>query len=360
MERSPIPFAGCKNLTANPADIYRHFQDNREKEKKKKIGEMTEMMINGATFSAAPMNGAARQEQRLTLDSLTVIPAESMPEELYGIYKSHDFFIGRANFRLGGKRSVTVIGLPNGITVIRELEHSGLKPYRTLNNFFYIDRVSRKAFDATQLWKTQVPSRNSPDIRPTHAMETGLVTGAAYLPARDQDMLMLNRFMDNVFLRLLLASDQQTGNRLEILDISAPFHESGHRLQYDQKKFPYSKYGTLLRGIFEPAYLPVLLNRLKNTARKDPQYLPLLQAMAARNSAHERNAWAFGLSAIRRIKHLGVDIFRDTPAESVIDSAHWAMHTHDQTYALASSDYKPFRLGTESRSNAEDPVTTQT
>ena len=224
--------------------------------------------------------------------------------------------------RVGKREGVRVTRRGNGIVELQRIAEMPVAPKSTIlplydvREHYVIDTITGKTFDATSMYPEGVRAVTCPG------------SGDAYFAStKEGNFLVLNRVSDNPLMKILEAMKKT--NYLEISDqflVSA--HESGHGQQFS-KEHPKLRWNEMealslivVMGVtlssFAFSYAPGIgewLSKIKTN------YVDL-----------ERNAHAFSLAVARRLRDLGVDVYRGYSNEDLIRTVDFALRSYDGVF----------------------------
>jgi hypothetical protein len=290
-----------------------------------------------------------QSEQQKILDRLKVGDLEEvLPEDLRSIYYQYQDLTGERRVK-HKKNEVLVSADNNGIFTLRELQkfRVGFLPlpssFRMVERFYYIDSINRKAWDVSQLWKAfekehyaESEDGKKEPFKLFHLYHKGGWRSSAFGYSLESKVgvLMLNRFLENPFIRRM---KYPTSRIFRSLDHIAPPHEAGHFTQVDPEEFSRSKWELIKMSIGLRFYSSIVNSRvLTKVASIVPNIRRGLENFKKDKVERERNANAFGLATIRRLKQQGLDVFRGIPSKDVVNAVNYALQTYDQKFAVIS------------------------
>lgn len=303
--------------------------------------------VSGMGVEANP--SFVENQQALLASFVVADRNEIVPTRLDMLARSHDKKGYLQLEKASGTSRVEIYRTHNGITTIQESHLRGAMIDNRLQNcfeiasHFYIDEVTGMAFDASVLQRAVVSTRDDTSMdqfeEPLYISESS-AESPFYLPDGQGGTVLLNRFTTHEH-RGLIDNSVAELQFYELLDAISPFHETAHRLQF------YA--GAEEVGVVSPyASLRVRQELIADPSRGKrarPHVREVLEKLKLHQHLTERNAQAFTIAAVRRLRDLGIDITRGMSNKyffHVIDSV---MLTYDGalTYIEGPSISQTFR-----------------
>lgn len=278
------------------------------------------------------------KDQEAIINNLTTAPVEdTLPKDIKDVY---DHALRQQTPHLACKLAdqtvVKIDSEPNNILSIRHLkpENRLLGIYRkfAVKNYFMVDRESGKAWDVSQLWQDNASTSDNPkrNQKPTSVYNIPDIFNAAYVMTKEGPNIILNRMTEHKKRDKIVKEIGQDG--LEIIDNLIPIHESAHRVMHNHQKTSDSLGITFIKDYFanftqkftEPIFrMAVAFARWAGLERE----MSMIKHYVVET---ERNAHAFYLKAIRRLRELGVDINRNIPTQSVFKVIEYTLGSYDK------------------------------
>jgi hypothetical protein len=227
----------------------------------------------------------------------------------------------------------------NGITtVVAHKQDGNAKTRHEISELYYLDLEIGKAWDASQLWSVREKSdQNEPHEKPRLKSQEGILS--SYFP---------DGLGGVIFIGKSLASQsigQWTKDQLQFVQRQAPLHEAAHYHQHS-KKANYFKLP--LYDIVGGAFINVIMSRfpmIGKITNLTPVVNKYMESKKSEQRAMERNAAAFSLHAIRRLRDQGLDIARGMTNEEVVDTINKMLETYDNTFKyIDGKDFSKTKL----------------
>lgn len=312
------------------------------------------MSIEGEHFNRvekmlANRNPNTSAEQRALLNNLTVRDVAALPPEIQAAYREHAEQSGIYTKHLDNNGKLQITHLPNGIVDIKHLKKYHRRvlvyPAYLLTSHYIVDTQSQKTFDVMQLLKMDDKgSKQSVDILVVPDMQEA----DYFAHTKEGDVILLGSHK---------ASQKFHPDLARFAQLIAPLHETGHRWQSISLTGDHSLNESLLVTRYPLLYAwTVLKDQLllwSNPTYKQERVLQRIQARKHR-VWEERNAHAFTLALVRKLRTLGVDITRSMSVNDIIQSEDKMLQTYDSPKwlstdrplaTLASQLYRRLRRG---------------
>lgn len=262
-------------------------------------------------FDSPGANPRYVEDQRRVLDNLRVgTIAETLPQEFY------DFFAQNKNKEKASlKTSDGTLKLvrTKDVYMIRKLQPRKADSKFPIDaervvGYYLIDDVNGTAWDVSQLWRENISgtpeSTSQPEIVTTSNLLVRLRMRAGYNP--DDNVLRVDTPSESHFI-------QRVFNRVNLLDEESSFivgildtpHEAGHRYQFNpnERKTLSGKYKVLMYVLNMFTSLGKVIDRLPIVGKG-------MQRERNVASDTERNANAFAVVVIRRLREQKLDLLR--------------------------------------------------
>jgi hypothetical protein len=291
-------------------------------------------MSEGNNFFETLGNPNYAQQQEQVVRSLHVADASKvLSPKTYSFYEANIDHKGllQQDVRDGSESRLALYNQDDGITAIVETKPEPLeKGRRQITHYFYVDRTTGKAWDASQLWST-VPECNSKIEHKgglTKIIE-GSISGG-FTPTGEGGFLFLrlahtDQNIVNDFLSKL------TGRQIDFFNAMAPIHEAGHRFQfYNNVSYFDLPYWDFVRLVF--VRLVLTNHTLSAVAGKIPMIKKMFEADKINQRMMERNAAAFALNIVRYLRNQGLHLYRNLSGIEVVNVVEKSLSTYDETF----------------------------
>jgi hypothetical protein len=305
-------------------------------------------MSENAFINSENANPNYIEYQKDILEGIEAKPADDvLPPELFNAVKTGLQNQGETNVNIDGK-DVYMYKSENDILTVRcshslkdELkELSGeskvlgflariFPETKIIDNYYYVDLVSGKAFDASILWTAPSSSKDpySPDVGSVATFDPKIGVFACFRPNKSGGELIINSAKDNPKLEKKLRKEMSEDG-IDLLERVALFHEAGHKFQFDQSAQGTGRKGSLM-------LIASLMEKYPLAEKFYNRKLELMKSMDEQKAVmvqQERNASAFALSVLHRLKLSGLDLTRDLTHEEVEASVEYGLRTYDKVF----------------------------
>ena len=279
-----------------------------------------------------------QKDQEAIIKNLSTAPLEqALPQSVKAVY---DLAINQQTphlaCELADQSVIKIDSGSNNIISVRQLKPEkrlfGIYRKFAVKNYFMVDQKSGKAWDVSQLWNdsgivTDSPKKNQ---KPTQIDNLPDLFNAGSTMTNEGPTLILNRMSEHKKKSKLIKEIGQDG--LEIVDNLIPIHESAHRVMYNRDS---SKDN--LESLFIKEYIAGITHKISEPifrlavafslwAGLEPEMYMIKHYVVET----ERNAHAFYLKTVRRLKELGIDINRNIPYQSVYKVINYTLGTYDK------------------------------
>lgn len=288
-----------------------------------------------------------RSEQCKILEGLRVGRLEpTLPSHLLDVYRENQDIVGERRLKYD-KNQILVTADNNGIFTIRELKRirTGFLSFhpnlREVENFYYIDAINYKAWDVSQLWREYQKEKFSKlgeegkrgKFRLYHYYREGGEESSKFghNVALRIGVIELNRVLDNPSVKKM----KYPSSRIKrAMDQVAPAHEAAHFTQVDPELLEKSKWELIKMSLERKFYSTIVKSKLvTRVSSVIPGIRKGLEGYRQIKVEKERNANAFALATIRRLKEQGLDVFRGVPYRDIILAVNYALHTYDDYFS---------------------------
>lgn len=289
-------------------------------------------------------NPLYKEDQKKVLDNIKTHPYEQILEqEFCDLVKSNSELIGEKIIKINDDCYFAVHRNRNNILTIKKNTHlnlnypkneGGLKrkfiaevapKIDLIDEYFIIDMKSGMAFDASILWRTKSSTRFIYREGDTEALSipNRKIIGT-FGPNMDGGDLIINTLNDKraatINPRGELSQDQ-----IDLLNNVTLFHESGHKFQLDQyaHKLNQDPKFTFLAALTKFPFV-------KNFYSKET--ISSLERLKTTVSEQERNAVAFSLAVIRKLKESDLDLARGLSNDQVCEAVNLGLKTYEEEF----------------------------
>lgn len=276
-------------------------------------------------------NPHTESDERAVLGALTVTDVTALAEPIQTANLEYAKRAGEHVKRLPDGTKLRVTTFPNGILDVQHVKKSKRQVlwYRTYDLLSYhtIDSVSGKAFDVTQLWKT-------PEGREEKRLDVLVVPQVQEIglaPIKEGDVIVLGSYKP---------TRKMPPNYISYLKRTALSHEVGHHMQstrLDTSELSVNqmllerKFSILLKW---KSLMDMLISQ------PNPQEKQVRKHLALQARIHrvweERNAHAFTLSLVRKLRALGVDMMRGMNVSKILENEDRILQTYDSRKWLST------------------------
>ncbi|MBI4066211.1 hypothetical protein HY411_00695 [Candidatus Gottesmanbacteria bacterium] len=298
--------------------------------------ESEHLDTNGGRFKKrveqmlADRNPYTEADQQELLDNLVVVDAATLPTEIQAASRQHATTIGTHTKRLGDNTQLRVTTLPNGIIDVQHIKKSRRRvlayPTYDLLSYYLIDATSKKAFDVSQLLR----SSGDGDGKSLDVLVVPDIQEIALARTKEGDVILLGSYKP---------SPKMTPNYIDYLKRTALPHESAHSMQSKHREGEYSLNQILLERKF--AFLLKWRSAIEALlARPSPSEKQARTMLRIQGRAHrvweERNAHAFTLALIKKLRTLGIDMMRGMSADQITENEDKILQTYDASKWLST------------------------
>jgi len=251
-------------------------------------------------------NSSYIESQKKVLDQIQVKPLEDVIERSTNdlIKKNVDLtnFVGEKTIEiynsLGLDKEIRLNKNKNGILTIIEAVPYCPKPTAIVEQYTIVDTKTNMAFNANILWKNKsFLKRDTIVLTGTHEkMLAGLLFNK-----NGSSSIIFNKLTEktNTYHEL---KNKLTSEQIELLETTSLFHEIGHKYQFDQSR---------------------------KTNKKKELSIEELKIVFGEK---ERNATAFSLAVIRKLKFQGLDLTRGLTNEEVSRAMDFGLTTYEKLF----------------------------
>lgn len=251
-------------------------------------------------------NSSYIESQKKVLDQIQVKPLEDVIERSTNdlIKKNVDLtnFVGEKTIEiynsLGLDKEIRLNKNKNGILTIIEAVPCCPKPTAIVEQYTIVDTKTNMAFNANILWKNKsFLKRDTIVLTGTHEkMLAGLLFNK-----NGSSSIIFNKLTEktNTYHEL---KNKLTSEQIELLETTSLFHEIGHKYQFDQSR---------------------------KTNKKKELSIEELKIVFGEK---ERNATAFSLAVIRKLKFQGLDLTRGLTNEEVSRAMDFGLTTYEKLF----------------------------
>ena len=251
-------------------------------------------------------NSGYIESQKKVLDQIQVKPSKDVIDRSVNdlIKKNVDLtnFVGEKTIEiynsLGLDKEIRLNKNKNGILTIIETVPYYSKPTSVVEQYTIVDTKTDMAFSANILWKNKsFLKRNTIVLTETHKeMLAGLLFNK-----NGGSSIIFNKLTKktNIYHEL---KNKLTSEQIELLEITSLFHEIGHKYQFDQSP---------------------------KTNKKEELSIEELKIVFGEK---ERNATAFSLAVIRKLKLQGLDLTRGLTSEEVSRTMDFGLTTYEKLF----------------------------
>lgn len=251
-------------------------------------------------------NSSYIESQKKVLDQIQVKPLEDVIERSTNdlIKKNVDLtnFVGEKTIEiynsLGLDKEIRLNKNKNGILTIIEAVPYCSKPTAVVKQYTIVDTKTNMAFNANILWKNK--SYLKRDIIVLTGTHEEMLAGILF-NKNGSSSIIFNKLTKktNIYHEL---KNKLTSEQIELLETTSLFHEIGHKYQFDQS--------------------------LKTNKKKELSIEELKIVFGEK----ERNATAFSLAVIRKLKLQGLDLTRGLTSEEVSRAMDFGLTTYEKLF----------------------------
>ncbi len=275
-----------------------------------------------------------KKGQRSTLDSLRVGTIDAvLPPSLLPLVHS-GYSTGRSPVHFPDGTQLDIHTAENGIATVKKLKRKKniflFTPVYEILDYYLVDKKTEKAWDVGQLWKDKSSSESL--SKPIQTISIPSMFNAAAVRTIEGEYLILNSLSNHPNAKML--NEKAGKDIVKIIDDIVPLHEAGHTFQMQDDKKSKDDLGWtlfkswLIRKLVFPALPFIIKTGIKSEGIQT--FLKMKQLLVGR----ERNAHAFALATIRKLRDQGIDILRDTPTLDVRDSIELALSSYDKAVPI--------------------------
>lgn len=294
-------------------------------------------------------NPHTEADEQAVLDALTVMDVTALPESIQTASRQYATRQGGHVKDLPDGTKLHITTFPNDILDVQRVRKSKRRVlwYQTYDLLSYhtIDTVSQKAFDVTQLWKTPEGGEEKPlDVLVVpNIQEIGLA------PTKEGDVIVLGSYKP---------TQRMPPNYIGYLKRTALSHEVAHHLQSTRLHTSELSVNQMLlerKFRFLLQWKRLMDALVSRPGPMEKENRRALQLMARTHRVwEERNAHAFTLSLVRKLRMLGVDMMRGMSVTDIFKQEDRILQTYDAKKwlstdrplaAAASQQDRRFRRG---------------
>jgi len=258
-----------------------------------------------------------KSDQEKIISSVMVLPvSDEKFDEFRNIYDENKGFYGFKIIISDESKSDKKISFrqnKEGIVVMQKLQSLG--PWEISKDIVVVDSNSGFFFEVDQLKSLDKNSKNTTYI--TYSTELGMIGMVGFVNSEFGGRII---WSENEMELEICDSEFGEGSCV-IFSLIGLFHEFGHRYQF--KPTETEKWVHLSANNLEKSSLS-----FKRKSVKDQEKLIKGKQII---KEEERNAWAFALSLVMKLKHLGVNITRGFTSEQVNEWVGYNLQSYDES-----------------------------
>ena len=178
------------------------------------------------------------------------------------------------------------------------------------------------------------------------------IKNAMVLPTKKGPTIILNRFSD--FKNDPVIKKFFSPGEMELSDNIIPMHETAHTTQFTGHKSSDGLNMAVFKMMVSSLLLRPVISSLAGS--KDPVIQEELQTAKANVALRERNSDAFALSAVRKLRSQGVDLFRGIPNFRIFFTLDHALSSYDQALSKIAGSPISQASRKKARSSSEHSI----
>lgn len=279
------------------------------------------------------------EDQKRVLNRIEVKPMDQiLPDDIYYCVKNNEFINQETIIKQDDDQIILNRSENNIFTIKRgyslEIDSEDWKfkllnklvpKIYTIEDYYIVDMETKMAFDASVLWKTESSSKDgSKNYGTTVTSAPKRKEIAGFFPEISNGVILINKIDDEKIKKHHL-DEKLSPAQIEFVENTSLFHESGHKYQYDGRDLIYDKKSFRLLSLLNQ--LPFLSRLCKKETISSFEKNRIIA------SETERNATAFDIAVIRKLRDLGLDLTRGLNNQQVFEAVTFGLNTYEKLFS---------------------------
>lgn len=258
--------------------------------------------------------------QRKTINAQHAITQDQFPPHIGSLFSTHRGFSGRTTISEKSGIRYEIAGFRNSCIIQKQRKLKNILlffPHYAIDEYWFIDKKTGKGMELHSLL-------NPADLKKPYQIHSIPSFGSsANILTRNGPVIVLNDLTTD---KRLINKYGIKPEEVDIINIIAPFHESAHALQTQNKKGKDNLSLVLLKNYLAKKLFNPLMKHFSNVFQ-----LKKIRQIKEKSVWQERNAHAFALNLIHKLKKQDIDLLSGYNNQVVSEVVNKALISYDKS-----------------------------